>query len=698
VAVIRARRHTPGTAVHGRVLVVALLLMIAVAGPPAAASEPATAGEGDVNVLAVNAGEPIRIVFAAPVGLETRTLTDDDLDVEVDGTQLPTRLQRLSADDLEVAVVLDTTLDGDELRVLQAAIVELALTLPSGASMRIVDAAGVASDPAAVPGPAIAAIRAVQPGTADELAAAVEQATTLLDDSSRGRTALLVVGRDLTARLDPLDDRPLRSLSYLIDFGQGRAASLLGTRAGGRAIDVDTVNGVLAATDSAARDLRTLYLAEVPSADADAQALTLTILGDDGTAPTTTLALDAGGPQSNAPVDNADGQDASQPEENTSVQGSPAQAGEWLAWLIVAGALIAMVAAFPLWTRFSQPPVAALPAPIPIALPEAPRRRRAPEHASRPQRPIAKLTPETRETLARAHLGLRRLAVASRETAGIVPDDMFRLTEARASAALSGHDQSLEAALLATLSDDAADRDNNVIRRAATALTTGWQHTAKRRPSPPVAVEINARLRGGQRTGTQHSTQPITPVRALNPLVEIGLEHMVLAAQPDDHAALVARAVTVVDVMRAARLMRPVLALSPFLLTDVARYGAACRSEPTDAAARDDWLEYFCEAIFQRSHLAARQLDRLRRLRTRYREAASNVLTGQLIDLVLAQPVVNVSRASERLSVPPEEARAAIATASEAGWLRDHADHEHTWIADEVLDVFASGDDLDEPA
>jgi hypothetical protein len=506
--------------------------------------------------------------------------------------------------------------------------------------MHVFDAAGVASEPAVVPGPAIGAIRALQPGTADELAAAVTQATTLLDDSSRGRTALLVVGHDLAARLDPIDDRPLRSLSYLIDIGGDGTEALLGARAGGRAVEVDTVNGVLAATDGVAQDLRTLYLAEVPSAGTGVQTVTLSIHDDDGEAASTTLALDARDSRATAPASEIAGQAAdTRPQESTSDTGASSQAGGWLAWLIVALALIAMVAAFALWTRFSRPSESTVPAPMPTAPLEAPPRRRAMEYASPPQRPIAKLAPASRETLARAHLRLRKLAVASRETAGIVPDDLFRFTEALASAALSGHDQSLQAALSAALPGESADDDHTVIQRAATALSAGWQHTATRQPAPAAVVEINAVLRGNSAAGIRRPARPVTPVRALNPLVEIGLEHMVLAAQPDDHAALVARAVTVVDVMRAARLVRPVLALSPFLLTDVARYSAACRSDPADAAARDDWLQFFCEGISQRSHLATRQLDRLRRLRTRYRKTAPNVLAGQLIDLVLAQPV-----------------------------------------------------------
>jgi hypothetical protein len=201
-------------------------------------------------------------------------------------------------------------------------------------------------------------------------------------------------------------------------------------------------------------------------------------------------------------------------------------------------------------------------------------------------------------------------------------------------------------------------------------------------------VEINALLRGVPTNHTRRRSEAVAPVRALDPLVEIGLEHMMLATQPDEHAALVARAVTGVDVMRAARLARPVLALSQFLLDNADRYRATCQADPTDAAARDDWLQFFFEGIAQRAYVAVEQLGRMHRLRDRYRDAAPDTPAARLVDLLLSHPVVDTPLIGRRLAVPPERAERIRAAAQDAGWLQPYPGAPQVWTAPEVLDIF----------
>src|SRR5690606_10451599 len=115
------------------------------------------------------------------------------------------------------------------------------------------------------------------------------------DESPRARTALLVVGRDLSSRLQQVDDRPLRSLSYLVDIGGGGRADLLGPRASGAVIAVDGPDGVREATDRAVTDLRALYLVQVPVGDPGAQTITLSLNTSDGATPAVTYALSPDG-------------------------------------------------------------------------------------------------------------------------------------------------------------------------------------------------------------------------------------------------------------------------------------------------------------------------------------------------------------------------------------------------------------------
>lgn len=706
LAVSRTGRWHGAARRGGWTPVLALLLAAALALPAPAVAGPTQLG--DLDVIAVDADDPVRIVFSAPAQLATRTLTDADLEVGIDGEARQESLRRLSANDLEIAVVADTSLDADAVRTLQGAIVELALELPQGASMRIIDAEGDAAEPAAVPGPAIAAIRGLRAGTGDDIGAGVDTAVSLLDESTRAWTALFVVGRGLPGRIDPIDDRPLDSLTYLIDIGDGdNAAGLLGPGAAGRAVTVPAVGDVLAATNDVSARLRSLYVAEIQGVDPAAETVTLAVSAPDGATPAVTVALDAATLRP-SPADPPVAARPAQEEQASTPEGSSESTSTSEGWpllALVVGIPLAALLALVLWRAFPRAPRPthmpavhpAEPAPEQPMSPVYPRQRRPGEKPARPQRPIAKLAPETREALARAHLGLRQLALASRDTSDIVPDDMFRLTEARASAALDGHDHTLGEVLLSMVTGD-SNPSLAMVQRAAEALSTGWQHTARRRSAPPAVVEINALLHGKSPNGHERFRRPVTPVRALNPLVEIGLEHMVLAAQGDEHAGMVARAVTAVDIMRAARLARPVLTLSPYLLSDAERYRAACAADPTDVAERDDWLQFLCDAITRRSHVSVEQLNRLRRIRARYRDAAPDVLAARLVDVLLARPVLDAALIAQHLAVPEDQAEAVAVKVEQVGWLARHPGDELAWLANDVLDVFASTADIaDEP-
>lgn len=749
------RRH-PISAVR-RALVAAALLVIVVGAAPARATPVLLDVDplDELHILAVRDGEPTEVLFAAPARLMMETLTGQDVVASVDGDRQSVRLQRLAATDVEVAVVADTTLPQAEVRRIQGAIVELALDLPQGATMRLIDAQGNASEPAAVPGPAISQVKGLGFGTADNLQQAVERATEALDASPQDRTALLVMGRDLGRRLQPIDGQPFTRTSYVVDVGGSAAPDLLGPQAAGTAVAVDDITEVLPATDAMSQDLRNLYTAEVPVPDPDARTLTLAIpaAGDDATS--TTVALD---PDSIRPVEVEPGAAAPQ---DTDGEGEPAAPGpadepagpslslrDILAPAAIAGASLIVLALLWLLARGlgrrtrarsphrpgTQPPVEPVQAasgpvaadgdtspsegPAPVAATAAPgdgprwggtetenadgdggAATPRPRGTTGPRtRPIAKLSTSTREALAHAHLGLRRLALASREAADSVPDDMFRLSEALASVALSGPRVEVDDVLVARMAADEAEGDVGLVLRTATALSTGWQHTARRTSAPPPVIEINAVLTGTApntpRTGPQ---RPVAPVRALNPLVEIGLEHIVLAGRPGDDSDLVARAVTAVDVMRAARLARPALTMSPWLLTERRRYRSSLEADLSDPRQRDEWLELLCSSIARGATESAERMRRLDRLRTRYRERSADTRALPLIDLLLSHPVLDADLVTRRLSTSPDTARLLLTTVHECGWLQPHHRLPDTWVADQVVSLFTDGADAREP-
>lgn len=752
-SVIADRRHLIDLA-RWAVVALALLLVAVGAAPADAAFLPLDVDPLDeLEILAVRDGAPAEVLFAAPASMLMETLTGRDVVARVDGVEQPVRLQRLAATDLEVAVVVDTTLPQPDVRRMQGAIVELALDLPQGATMRLIDAEGSATEAAAVPGPAIAQIRRLGFDSGGDLQQAVEQGTGLLDGTPQDRTALLVMGRDLHQRLEPLDAQPVTRTSYLVNVSTaGEDAELLGPRAAGTVIVVDDMAQVLAATDEMSHDLRNIYRAEVTVPYPDAETLTLAIpaAGDD--VPSRTVALDPDSIRpdevdpaeagAEAPPDGDAGDAAATPtRERTDgaatlrdILAPAAIAGATLIvlallWLIVRGAGRRARArrrrrratlAPPAPTTAEPEPEAQTTAPAesaPVHDPDpvadarlrrggtdpddpgpaagvaaAPERPRAP--AEPRTRPIAKLSTSTREALAHAHLGLRRLALASREAANSVPDDMFRLTEALASVALSGLRIDLDDVLVARMAVNEADGHVGLVLRTATALSTGWQHTARRRSAPPPVIEINAVLTGSAPHPTRKGPQrPVAPVRALNPLVEIGLEHIVLAGRPGDDSDLVARAVTAVDVMRAARLARPALAMSPWLLTDPRRYRACLDTDLGDPQQRDEWLEFLCASIASGAAESADRLRRLDRLRSRYRERSADTRVLPLIDLLLSHPVVDTDLVARRLSTSHDTASLLLSTAFDSGWLQPHPRRSDTWIADQVLSLFTAAAD-----
>lgn len=770
------RRHL--NALVRRALVSAVLLG-AVLGTAPAAATPLLQGVDpldELEILAVRDGEPAEVLFAAPARMMMQTLTSADVVATVDGTEQPLQLQRLAATDLEVAVVADTTLPQADVRRMQGAIVELALDLPQGATMRLIDAEGVATETAAVPGPAISQVKGLRFDTADDLQRAVERATEALDVSPQDRTALLVMGRDLGRRIQPIDGQPLTRVNYIVNVaGSGQDDGLLGPGAAGTVIAVEDIADVLPATDDMSQDLRNLYRAEVEVPDPDARSLTLALPDAGEDAPSSTVALD---PDSIRPgevdavPDGADAPDTGDEPAAPGAADAPADPGVTLRDVLARAAVVggALIVLALLWllvrrSRRAEPRRSAIsqpdgestrartraPTPTPAsehedededelgdraptarsddvgrmeatptdgprwggtehdeggteaaaaAAPDAaPKRPRRTPVASGPRtRPIAKLSTSTREALAHAHLGLRRLALASREAADSVPDDLFRLTEASASVALSGPRIDIDALLVARLTDDEPLGGAGLVLRTATALSTGWQHTARRKSAPPPVIEINAVLSGRSPTGAGAGPQrPVAPVRALNPLVEIGLEHIVLAGRPGADSDLVARAVTAVDVMRAARLARPALAMSPWLLADRRRYRSCLDADLNDPQQRDEWLEFLCSGIARGATESAERLRRLDRLRTRYRERSADMRVLPLIDLLMSHPVVDAGLVTRRLSTSSDTAELLLSTVFQSGWLQPHPRLPDTWVADQVVSLFTDGAGTREP-
>jgi hypothetical protein len=724
---------------------VVAVLALAVLTPGRAAEVDRTPADGATDILGVHGGDDgVQALFAAPAELAAETLTADDVTVRVDGEPHQVQLRRLAATAVEIAVVVDTAVPIEELRDMQSAVAELAFDLPQDATARIVDATGAASEPSDGPAAAIAEIGRLRPETTDDLQGAVDRSVQLLDRSTQERTALVVVGRDLDSRLRPIAEQPFRRTVHVItvDADQGvDQQPLLGPRSSGTVRAVGDVTGVRPAVDEVGQDLRATYQAEVvapsvrledgqtltvevPTASGEAAAATVTIADGGITHETAGLAASGDGGDATAAADDevrvedraaiaaAAGDDAPVSQPLASVADRLARSARPLAMAVIALVVLVavglaarrlwyMVDRAPLLYRSRQwarammtPPVRRRrrpppePAEEPVAAASGTRRPRGP--STHPARPIAKLSDETHEALAQAHLSLRRLALASRRAADTVPDDLFRLAEAQASVALSGPTVDTVDVVTAALPAAESSEDAQRVRRAAQALETGWQQTARRASGTAAVSQIGAAVTGIAPNGSHPAPQrPAAPVRALNPLVQVGLDHIALAGRSGRDSAVIARAVTAVDIMRAARLARPVLIVSPGLLSNRHRYGAALDSDLVDPGQRDAWLGLLCESITRGAADSADRIGRLTRLRTRHREQARDSRALPLVDLLLACPVIDFDMVTDRLTVPPDAAEHMVRTVVDAGILTRHDRVADAWVAPEVLAVFA---------
>lgn len=739
----RCRRT--GTAARMRaVLVAAAVAALAWSTPaPGASGEVDEEGARDaIDILGVRANDQrVRALFAVPADVAPQTLTADDVTVRVDDQPQQARLRRLDATDIEVGVVVDTAVQADDLRRLQAAVVELALDLPAGATMRVVDATGAPSAPSDVPGAAIAAIGDLSAGTSDDLQRAVATSVRLLDRSTHARTALVVLGRNLDERLRPIRRQPFTRVVHVVTVdGDHDGRPLLDPRSSGAVRTVDGLLGVRPVVDEMSQDVRTTYQARADT-PGDVETVTIEVATTTGDTVTATATLDGGGVNRDIADPAAQvGQGGDEPTADDAGQvadtdeGAPATGtaadGVWSdVFATAAGAVrgmarplvavaLGLVVALMLWLlgrrlrrvvdrapsvyrvrqwirAMATPPVRrrrrSPPDPADEPAPVAAGARRPREPTARATRPIAKLGAETREALAQAHLSLRRLALASRRAADSVPDDLFRLSEAQASVALSGPVVDLVDVLTAALRDGEDSGGTLRVRRAARALEIGWQQTAGPATAPAAMREISAALTDVAPNGARRGPQrPAAPVRALNPLVQVGLDHIGLAGRPGRDSAVIARAVTVIDIMRAARLARPVLVMSPGLQRDRPAYDAALDADLADPRQRDAWLGLLCLSVSRGAVDSADRLTRLGRLRDRYREQTGDRRLLSLIDLVLAHPVVDGDTLTERLAIAPDAAERLVRTAVDAGWLSPHGQATDAWVATEVLALFAA--------
>ena len=145
--------------------------------------------------------------------------------------------------------------------------------------------------------------------------------------------------------------------------------------------------------------------------------------------------------------------------------------------------------------------------------------------------------------------------------------------------------------------------------------------------------------------------------------------------------------------MRQSRLPIPLLYLSSYLETHRREYydrlqGVRERGEV------QEWLQFFLAAVARQADDAVTRAEKLMDLRERYRAdaARSRSRSGELVDLLFANPVVTVRTVEERLGVTNQGARNLMKSLEDKGWLLQSAaapgrGGRVLWLAPEIFGI-----------
>ncbi|MCD8493468.1 MAG: hypothetical protein LRY51_17090 [Geovibrio sp.] len=103
------------------------------------------------------------------------------------------------------------------------------------------------------------------------------------------------------------------------------------------------------------------------------------------------------------------------------------------------------------------------------------------------------------------------------------------------------------------------------------------------------------------------------------------------------------------------------------------------------------WLQFFCTAVYQQSLDGIDRAGRLVALRERYLQAAASARSRvrELLDLIFANPYLTVRRVETALGITNQGARKLIKEAEACGWVIPVASRgrRQYWRAEEVFSI-----------
>ncbi len=205
---------------------------------------------------------------------------------------------------------------------------------------------------------------------------------------------------------------------------------------------------------------------------------------------------------------------------------------------------------------------------------------------------------------------------------------------------------------------------------------------------PPTPHEMLALLNDWERFA--HDEQPQLPLLIRTALLHYQFEtiHPFL-----DGNGRVGRLLVVLYLVERPALAAPLLPLSPYFERNRSRYYETLQGirERGDVSA---WLQFFLRGVAEQARDAVTRSDGLLDLRERYRLSlqGSRSRVSEVVDLLMATPILTTRQVARQLHTSPQGATNLLRQLTKSGALREVSFGRGTaarWYADEVLGLLS---------
>ncbi len=704
---MRPATGRPGRPLHRRRLVLVAVLVVVVLAPRAGADPPPSAPILRVNRIDVRRSPAIDLVVTPPRELSLLTLQAADLTVSEAGQQRPAQVTRLPDADLDIAIVVNLAGGTADVRATRGAALELLRRLPIASRTTVVATGGSAAP---------AALTADKSATIDELALlregsrplsdAVRQAGGTVLAGGRPRPTVVVVSGAAVA--DPVGlsgavaqgPKWRRPALYLATAGSA-AVTDPSPFNGGMPVTVARASQLIGATDQINTELSSQYLVSFRSGRSSPN-VTVAVARA-GVAAQTTVALPAGASPGSGPASARGRPPVPLPRGGSTL---PTRTLALVAVaLLVAGALLVMVRGRRRPDRSVRP--APAPGPPVAAVPASPADTTAGVAAvgavATTATPPPRVDDRTTASVRAGDKGLEQLAARLASLPDGFPLDALVVREVVGNATAAGSTLTVAGAFRDLNSLSAEMNGSAWVPLWVEAMWSGFEQARGHGLSAALLAHVgdevgSASADGGEVQPPEGLAARLAAIDASgrSPALRAALAYQAVASDwPDPESAeLLARFSIVFSLAGDGALHQPVLDVSEHLgpprggAHDGNAEAAGGRVGSEEAA-----LVPVLDAISAASALAVERVSSLEALRRKWHanSAAERHRARDVVDAILANPIVTVAGLVRQLHMSPSTAEAHIAAFEACRLLRPIGLSSRTpyWVAPAALAIVA---------